>query len=135
MKRRSDQGSLSAFVAVLAVALVMVTGMVYDGGRVVAAQAKARDLAGTAARTGAEEIDVDAARSGEGPLLDPARAVGAAEGFLEAAGYHGTARVDGSTIWVTVSLHQPMSILPVGERTVIVTDSATAVDHRQEVRP
>ena len=133
MTPRPEEGALTAFVAVVAVALVMVTGMVYDGGRIVAAQARARDLAGTAARTGAVEVDVEATRELGGPLLDPDRAVRAAEGFLADAGYHGSARVDGATIWVTVSLRQPMSILPIGERTVTVTDSGTAVDHRQEV--
>jgi len=132
---RSESGSLSAFVAVVAVALVMVAGMAYDGGEIVTAQATARDLASSAARAGAQEIDVDAARSGDGPLLDPDRAVAAAMDFLAAAGERGSARVDGAAITVTVSLRQPMRILPVGERTVTAVDTATALDHRLESRP
>ena len=40
---RGERGSVSAFVAVVAVGLVMVAGMAYDGGQIVAAQASARD--------------------------------------------------------------------------------------------
>jgi Flp pilus assembly protein TadG len=130
--RRSETGALSAFVAVVAFALVMVAGMVYDGGQVVATLATARDLASSAARAGAQEVDVDSARSGDGPLLDPDRASAAAEAFLAATGHTGTTRVDGATITVTVSLRQPMRILPVGARTVTATDTATAFDRPQD---
>lgn len=68
--RRDEQGSVAAFVAVIAVALVMVAGMAYDGGQIVAAQATARDLAAGAARAGAQEVDMDRLRGTGDAVLD-----------------------------------------------------------------
>ena len=133
MTRRSERGSLSAFVAVVAVALVMVAGMVADGGGVVAAQVKARDLAASAARAGAQALDVDAARAGAGPFLDPARAEQVASAFLAAAGTTGEVVVEADAITVTVSLRQPMRILPLGTRMVTARSTATALD--EEAQP
>ena len=131
---RTEAGSVSAFVAVVAVALVMVAGMAYDGGQIVAAQATARDLAAAAARAGAQEIDLDRLRSSGEAALDPDRAARAAEAFLAEAGSSGTAVVEGASVTVTVRVLQPMRILPVPDRTVTATDTATAVDGREARR-
>ena len=125
---RCEDGSITAFVAVVAVGLVMVAGMAYDGGQIVAAQATARDLAGSAARAGAQEVDLDRLRSTGDATLDPDRATAAAQAFLAQAGFTGTMRVSGSSITVTVSVRQPMRILPVPDRTVTATDTATALN-------
>ncbi len=123
-----ERGSVSAFVAVVAVALVMVAGMAYDGGQIVAAQATARDLAAAAARAGAQELDLDSLRARGKPALDPARATEAVEAFLVQTGSTGTAVVEGASVTVTVHIRQPMRILPVPDRMVTATDTATAVD-------
>lgn len=125
---RGERGSVSAFVAVVAVGLVMVAGMAYDGGQIVAAQATARDLAASSARAGAQEVDLDRLRSTGEATLDPDRATAAAQAFLAQAGFTGTMRVSGSSITVTVSVRQPMRILPVPDRTVTATDTATALN-------
>lgn len=131
MNRLHDErGVITAFVAVLAAALVMVAGMAYDGGRIVATQARARAVAAKAARAGAQEIDTDSLRSNERPTLDRARAARAANRYLAEAGVTGTVEVSGATVEVTVHLTAPMLILPVGDRTVTVTDAATATDGR-----
>lgn len=130
----SEAGSIGAFVAVVAVGLIMVAGMAYDGGQVVAAQATARDLAASAARAGAQEIDVDRLRSTGEAMLDPDRAVGAAQAFLAQAGFAGTMRVNGPSITVTVTVHQPMRILPVADRAVTATDTATALNQESAPR-
>ena len=129
-KARDERGSISAFVAVVAVGLVMVAGMAYDGGQIVAAQATARDLAGSAARAGAQEVDLDRLRSTGDATLDPDRATAAAQAFLAQAGFTGTMRVSGPSITVTVSVRQPMRILPVPDRTVTATDTATALNEK-----
>ncbi|MGI8808501.1 MAG: pilus assembly protein TadG-related protein [Acidimicrobiales bacterium] len=128
-----EAGSVSAFVAVVAIGLVMVAGMAYDGGQVVAAQATARDLAASAARAGAQEVDLNSLRSSGEPMLDPDRAVSAAQAFLVQAGFTGTMRVNGSSITVSVTVHQPMRILPLADRAVTATDTATALS--QEAVP
>jgi len=128
MTRRlgGERGSVSAFVAVIAVGLVMVAGLVYDGGQILAAQATARDLAANAARAGAQEIDLDALRADGIPLLDPARAADAAHAYLQRSGADGEVVVDGARITVTARIHQDMRILPVPDRDVRATDTATA---------
>jgi len=132
---RGEGGSVSAFVAVVAVGLVMVAGMAYDGGQIVAAQASARDLSASAARAGAQEVDLDRLRSTGEATLDPERATAAAQAFLAQAGFTGTMSVSGSSITVTVSVRQPMRILPVPDRTVTATDTATALDEKATLGP
>lgn len=126
MNAGDERGSVSAFVAVIAVGLVMVAGLVYDGGQVLAAQATARDRAANAARAGAQEIDLDALRADGIAVLDPDRATAAAREYLAATGTDGDVEVVGADITVTVRLTASMRILPVPDRTVEATDRATA---------
>ena len=128
MSRASDErGSVAPFVAVVALALVMVAGMAYDGGQIVAAQARARDLAGNAARAGAQEVDTSTLReTGEAVLL-PEQAAAAARSYLADTGADGDVIVSAGRITVTVRLRQPMRILPLPDRTVVASDTATAV--------
>lgn len=132
---RGEAGSVSAFVAVVAVGLIMVTGMAYDGGQIVAAQATARDLAASAARAGAQEVDLDRLRSTGDAMLDPERATAAAQAFLAKAGFNGSTRVAGSSITVTVTVRQPVRILPVPDRMVTATDTASALDQEAIASP
>lgn len=128
MRRRLDDetGSVSAFVAVIAVSLIMVAGLVYDGGQVLAAQATARDLAANAARAGAQELDLDVLRTEGAARLDAERASFAALEYLRVSGVEGSVRVDGPTITVTALVPAQMRILPVPDRTVRASDTATA---------
>lgn len=130
--RDSDRGSVSALVAVVAVGLVMVAGLAYDGGQIVTAQATARDLAANAARAGAQEVDLDEVRASGQAVLHPDRATTAALDYLATTGYTSTITVDGPTITVSVHVTQPMRILPLPDRTVTATDTATAVTGTQE---
>lgn len=127
MSPRSERGGVAPFVAVVALALLMVAGMAYDGGQVIAAQARARDLAGNAARAGAQEIDLDALRATGEPELLTDRAAAAARSYLAESGVDGDVAVSGATVTVTVRFAQPMRILPLPDRTIVASDSATAV--------
>lgn len=122
----SDRGSVSALVAVVATGLVMVAGLAYDGGQIVTAQATARDLAANAARAGAQEVDLDELRATGTAALDVDAATEAAENYLAATGHRGTVTVEGSSITVSVHVVQPMLVLPLPDRTVTATDTATA---------
>jgi len=123
---RSDRGSVTAFVAVVATALVMVAGMAYDGGNVVATHGDARAHAQKAARAGAQRIDRDTLRETGAIVLDRDAATAAALAYLTEAGATGTAEVTGATITVTVTAVAPMRILPVSDRTISARNSATA---------
>ena len=124
---RSDRGSVSALVAVVALGLVMIAGLAYDGGQIVAAQGTARDIAANAARAGAQEVDLDELRATGIAQLDSEAAAAAAATYLADTGHEGTVDVAGPTVTVTVRVIQPMTILPLPDRTVAATDSATAV--------
>lgn len=127
-QRDSESGSITAFVTVMAMALVMVAGMAYDGGQVIATQAAARSDADKAARAGAQQIDITHLRSTGETILDSRKAAAAALGFLQEADAAGTAVVQGATITVTVTITQPMLILPVPDRLIVVSGTATALD-------
>ena len=51
-----DDGSVSVYLAVWAVALMAMAGLVIDGGAAIAARARAADLAQQAARAGADAL-------------------------------------------------------------------------------
>ena len=124
--RRDDNGSVTAFVAVIATALVLVAGMVIDGGGVVSAGVDARRVAFSAARAGAQEIDIDHLRATGQPALVPDRAERSAREFLEAAGADGTVAVSGATVTVTVVVEHHMRLLPLPARQVAATRTARA---------
>lgn len=128
MNARDERGSITAFVAVVATALVLVAGMAYDGGQVIAAHNAARNDAERAARAGAQQIDIDHLRATNEPILDATAAEQAAVDFLERSGATGTASVSGASITVTVTVVQPMLILPGTDRTIVVSETAIAVD-------
>jgi Flp pilus assembly protein TadG len=122
-----ERGSITAFVAVVATALVMVAGMAYDGGQVIHAHNAARNDAEQAARAGAQEIDLTHLRQTNEPRLDPGDAETAALEYLARVGATGTALVDGADITVTVTRVQSLRILPGADRTITVTETASAV--------
>ena len=123
-----ERGSITGFVAVIATALVMVAGMAYDGGQIIHAHNAARNDAEQAARAGAQQIDITHLRQTSEPRLDAAEAEAAALDYLTQVGATGTASVDGADITVTVTRTQPLHILPGQDRTITVTETASAVE-------
>lgn len=119
-----ERGSLSIFVAVIAVGLLAAAGLAIDGGRKLNALGAARDLADNAARAGAQELDQTAVRSSGQGVLDPAAAEARALDYLASVGQSGTVAVDADTVTVTVTLAQDMVILPIGTQHVSATESA-----------
>mgnify|MGYP000718176255 CR=1 FL=1 len=51
--------------------------------------------------------------------------------YLARVGATGTALVDGADITVTVTRVQPLRVLPGADRTIVVRETATAVDEAQ----
>src|SRR6266700_550025 len=70
--RALQRGSISMFVVIFTIAVLMLAGLVYDGGLAIAARQRAADIAEEAARAGANAVDVDALRSGASLRLDEA---------------------------------------------------------------
>ncbi len=127
---RGEDGVITVFVVGLTLALMLVAGLVYDGGRVLAARRQAHDLADNAARAAAQAVDLHAVRSRDAVVVDPLSAQAAAESYLASTGHHGAISVTADTVRVTVSIATPMAILQLAgfsERTVTATGEARIV--------
>ena len=128
---RDESGQLSAFVAAIGVALVLVAGLVVDGGSILTARQQAVNDAFEAARAGAQSLDLSALRSSGAVTLDPTTATTAAETYLASIGATGSVTVSGDVVSVTVELHKPVAILSavgVGPVTVVGNATATAIE-------
>jgi len=126
MRRRDEAGMVTALVVSVVAALLLFTGLVLDGGYLLAARREAIDEADGAARAAAQALATPARTAG--PLtLDPARAQAAVDDFLAPSGHRGVAVVEGDVVVVTVSFSHQMAILGIGgllARTVTGTGTA-----------
>ena len=107
----AESGMVTAFVVIFTLALVLMAGLVLDGGLALAAKVQAVDDAQAAARAGAQAIDIPTYRASGQITLDPAQATADAERYLAAAGHTGTVSVNGEQVTVTVTITQPTQIL------------------------
>lgn len=127
---RGEEGAAAIFVVGLTTALLMVAGLVFDGGRVLAARREAFHSADNAARAAAQAVDVASIRSGAAPVLDAAAAEVAARDYLDRIGLDGDVRVSADQVEVTVAIDVEMALLQVvgfDGRTVTGTGRAQIV--------
>lgn len=89
----SDDGSVTLFFCIAVVGLLVLVGLVVDGGAKVRALQRADRLAAEAGRAGGQAIDVSAAIAGEAPTLNVQAAVYATQAYLRANGVTGTVSV------------------------------------------
>jgi len=128
-RRPADEGTLTLFAAIVAIALLAVIAFVVDAGEKLQAGQQARGLAEEAARAAAGQVNASAAYAGAGPLaISPARAVAAAEQYLSQSRHAGTVIVTGNaTVQVTVTVSTPAPFTAIlGISTVSATETATA---------
>lgn len=124
-----DGGGLSLVMAVLMVGLMMMAGLVLDGGRAIAARESAAEIAQDAARAGADALAPNSVHATSPRLLttDPAAARQAVDHAVTAAGASYTMSINGDIVKVTVTVHRHTLILSaVGVNDVGGTASATA---------
>lgn len=126
-----DRGSISLYVVLFTPAVLLLAGLLVDGGLAIHARQRAADMAEQAARAGANEIDTAALRETGRPVIDPGRARAAACDLLAAYDEDVTAANCDATeeeVAVTVEITvrpQLLGIIPgFGEFTM--TSSATA---------
>ncbi|MBS2545492.1 hypothetical protein KGQ19_01280 [Catenulispora sp. NL8] len=79
---------MTVFVTLLVGVLIMVIGLVTDGGGALAARADALDEAMSAARTASQAIDIDALHHDHMIVLDDAAARSGAAAYMAATGDH-----------------------------------------------
>lgn len=125
---RDERGSVSVWLALAAVALVLCVGIAVDLGGQVHAQQQARSIAAQAARTAGEEVAAAQAVRGQTPTVDVAAAKRAAAAYLARAGVTGTVTVrSGNVLDVTVTdTYTPMFLSSIGVRTLTVTGHSSA---------
>lgn len=124
---RDERGQVTAMWAILALALLVLGGLVFDGGQILTARRDANNLARQAARAGAQQLDEASVRAGN-PTLDAAAAETAARDFLARRHIEPiSVSVVRSTVTVTVSITQPtrlLALVGIDERTVTSTAAA-----------
>lgn len=98
-----DEGRVTAFVVIAVAGLLLVAGLVLDGGTALAARSRAIGIAEEAARAACQQIDLVAYRAGRPLALDPAAAESAAHTYLDAAGATGTVTVSSAPVEVVVA--------------------------------
>lgn len=129
--RKDEEGRVTAFVVIMALAALLFAGLVLDGGLALAAKVRAIGEAQEAARAGAQEIDLTAYRTDGTLRLVPQQADAAVRNYLAAAGYSGTVSVAGNTVNVTVSISQPTQLLGLaGIGSIVVTGTGKAQPQR-----
>jgi hypothetical protein len=124
-----EAGMVTAFVVIFTSALILLAGLVFDGGLTLAAKVQAIDEAQAAARAGAQALDLTSYRATGQVVLDPAAATADAEAYLAATSHIGTVTVSGDQVTVTVRISQPTQILGIagiGSLTVSGTGTARA---------
>jgi hypothetical protein len=125
-----EDGAISILVVGLALAFLMVAGLLYDGGNVLASRRQAFDIADNAARAGAQAVDIAALRATGRTHLDPDVAAAAARDYLVRVGHRGSISVEDRTVHVTVTVDVPLTFLRLGgadTRTVTGTGEAAVV--------
>lgn len=122
-----ESGMVTAFVVVFTLALLVMAGLVLDGGLALSAKVQAIDDAQAAARAGAQAIDIPLYRATGQITLDPSQATADAEQYLARSGHTGTVAVDGDQVTVTVAISQPTQLLSLaGINHIPVSGTGTA---------
>lgn len=108
-----DGGSVTVFLAASMVGLLLIVGLIADGGVKVRAVQEADGLAAEAARAGGQAIDLAAAVGGEPVRVDRQAAADAAYAYLSAADAPGQVTIspDGQALDVAVTLTRPTAFL------------------------
>jgi Flp pilus assembly protein TadG len=125
-----ERGTVTVFVVAMTTALLLVAGLVFDGGRMIAAQRDADAVAGAAARAGVQGVDEAGLRQTDGAPVNASDAQVRVQRYLATTTYTGAAVVVGDTVTVDVHRTQPLQILSLAglhSSSITGTGSARAV--------
>ena len=117
-----DQGSVTPFTLLTALALMLAVGLVVDGGQKLQALQRADTTAEEAARAAGQAIQPAPSIRGQAPQVDAAAATAAAQAHLSAAGVSGTVAIDGPVITVTTTATEPTVFLAAIGITALTAD-------------
>jgi putative Flp pilus-assembly TadE/G-like protein len=111
MKRQTDAGRVSVFVAGAMPAMLLFMALMWDASGYLRALHRADNIANEAARAAGQAINIPLAVAGEEIVVDPAAAEVAADSYLVDAGVTGDVVVseDGRQVSVTVEVpYEPL---------------------------
>ncbi|MFE6713910.1 TadE/TadG family type IV pilus assembly protein [Streptomyces sp. NPDC057695] len=129
-----DRGSLSPFYALSAIGIIMIMGLLVDGGGALNATNRATSLAQEAARAAGQQLNIPAAVQGTEITVDPDAAVAAAQDYLATQNVSGSVTVTdgGQRLEVTVrDTYNTLFAQFVGRSTITVSGTAHARLHTQ----
>lgn len=121
-----EDGVVTGTVAVIALALLAAAALAFDGGALIETHSAARGTATAAARAAAQELSTASLHDGT-VRLDTELATAAADTLLDAAGVTGTVQITGDSVTVTVHTTHRMRLLPLADRHITATATATAL--------
>ena len=108
---RRDDGVAAVWVLLCVPVVAVAVGFVLDTSTAVYGWNTAHDQAASAARAGAQQIDLDLYRRTGTIELDPAAATQAAQAYLTSLGANGTATATTATVTVVVTRTTPNQML------------------------
>jgi Flp pilus assembly protein TadG len=108
-----DAGAATVFIVTFGVVLLVMAGLVVDGGLAINARQRVADDVEQAARAGSQHIDEATLRGSGIVRINPNEATQAASDFMAARGYAGGVSVSASAEQVSVSatVEQPTALL------------------------
>lgn len=116
-----ETGSVSLFLVVAVLAILIAVGLVVDGGQKLRATQRADDTAAEAARAAVQSVQPANTVRGEAPRVNASAAIYAAQQYLARAGVTGSVRVIGDRVQVTTSTSFApafLSLIGLGTQTV-----------------
>ncbi len=127
-----DRGAATIFVVTFAIVLLVLAGLVVDGGLALNARQRVADDVEQAARAGSQHLDVGALRDQGVVRIDPASSRAAARTFLLRRGYPASGISVSSgpqQVSISATIQQPTALL-----SLIFVDHFT-VTARGQARP
>ncbi len=134
-RETKDRGTISLFTAIFALFVIMLAGLLVDGGLAISARERAADIAEQAARAGADDIDVEALRRTGEPTVNTATACEKARQLADGYGDQLTGwgcapTPDQVSVTITITVQpQLLNIVP-GLGAFTMTSTATAHPER-----
>lgn len=124
--RDDERGSISLYVTVMAVGLLLLGCLAFDSSARVRAAKQASYAAAEAARAATQALSADAI-AGHEAQIDPSRAATAARAYLAAAGISGNVTVSGPNVTITTSVDWAPVFIPVSPATLHGHSSARII--------
>ena len=122
---------ITTYVAIVATSLILMTGLVVDGGAKIRTYVEASHLADGAARAGAQAVEEGSLRTSGLVRIDAADARERASQYVADNGPDSaevvSATVNGNTITVRVRIWQQAKMLQGTSQWIAATESATAL--------